>query len=87
LVDAHFRCCLIRSTLVDEFEIAFAKHGNYVAVALYFGGSKAYAIKQILQREPRIGKTWFPAGSILPNEESLDAAVSFANCSRKVDLL
>ena len=29
----------------------------------------------MLQREPRIGKTWFPDGSVAANEEPFDAAV------------
>jgi ADP-ribose pyrophosphatase YjhB (NUDIX family) len=29
----------------------------------------------VLQREPRSGKTWFPAGSVAANEEHVDAAV------------
>jgi ADP-ribose pyrophosphatase YjhB (NUDIX family) len=29
----------------------------------------------VLQREPRTGKTWFPAGSVTTNEEPVDAAV------------
>jgi ADP-ribose pyrophosphatase YjhB (NUDIX family) len=29
----------------------------------------------VLQREPRTGKTWFPVGSIIANEEHVDAAV------------
>jgi ADP-ribose pyrophosphatase YjhB (NUDIX family) len=29
----------------------------------------------VLQREPRTGKTWFPAGSAAPNEELVDAVV------------
>jgi ADP-ribose pyrophosphatase YjhB (NUDIX family) len=29
----------------------------------------------VLQREPRAGKTWFLAGSILHNEEHVDAAI------------
>jgi 8-oxo-dGTP pyrophosphatase MutT (NUDIX family) len=29
----------------------------------------------VLQREPRTGKTWFPAGSLVANEEHVDAAV------------
>ena len=32
-------------------------------------------MKLVLQREPRTGKTWFPADSVLPNEEHADAAV------------
>jgi hypothetical protein len=35
----------------------------------------AYGIKLVLQREPRIGKIWFLAGSILPNEAPVDVAV------------
>jgi 8-oxo-dGTP pyrophosphatase MutT (NUDIX family) len=49
--------------------------GNYVVVALYVGGSKSSNIKLASQREPRTGKTWFLAGSILPNEVHVDAAV------------
>jgi ADP-ribose pyrophosphatase YjhB (NUDIX family) len=30
----------------------------------------------VLQREPRTGKNWFPAGSITTNEEHVDVAVS-----------
>jgi hypothetical protein len=48
--------------------------GNYVVVVLHVGGSKASDIKLVLQREPRIGKTLFIVGSILPNEEFVDAA-------------
>jgi 8-oxo-dGTP pyrophosphatase MutT (NUDIX family) len=29
----------------------------------------------VLHREPRIGKTWFHAGSILPDEEPIDVVV------------
>jgi ADP-ribose pyrophosphatase YjhB (NUDIX family) len=29
----------------------------------------------VFQREPRSGKTWFPAGSVLPNEEPIDVAL------------
>jgi 8-oxo-dGTP pyrophosphatase MutT (NUDIX family) len=32
-------------------------------------------VKLVLQREPRTGKTWFPAGSVTANEEPVDAAV------------
>jgi 8-oxo-dGTP pyrophosphatase MutT (NUDIX family) len=32
-------------------------------------------VKLVLQREPRTGKTWFPAGSVLPNEEPADSVV------------
>jgi 8-oxo-dGTP pyrophosphatase MutT (NUDIX family) len=46
-----------------------------VVVVLHVGVSKASNIKLVLQREPRSGKTWFPAGSILPNEEHGDAAM------------
>jgi 8-oxo-dGTP pyrophosphatase MutT (NUDIX family) len=50
-------------------------HGHYVVVVPYVGGSKAPDIKLVLQREPRTSKTWFPAGSILPNEEPVDVVV------------
>jgi 8-oxo-dGTP pyrophosphatase MutT (NUDIX family) len=49
--------------------------GHYVMVVMHVGGSKASDIKLVLQREPRIGKTWFPSGSILPNEEHVNAAI------------
>jgi 8-oxo-dGTP pyrophosphatase MutT (NUDIX family) len=49
--------------------------GHYVVVVLHVGGSKASYIKLVLQREPRIGKAWFHAGSILPNEEHVDVVV------------
>jgi 8-oxo-dGTP pyrophosphatase MutT (NUDIX family) len=55
--------------------MAFVGPGNYVVVVLYVGGSRAFYIKLILQCEPRTDKTWFPAGSSLPNEEHVDAAV------------
>jgi hypothetical protein len=74
-VDAHFRGCLIRSTLIDVFEMASLGHGNYVVVALYVGGSKASDLNLVLWREPRTGRTWFSSGSILPNEEHVDGAV------------
>jgi 8-oxo-dGTP pyrophosphatase MutT (NUDIX family) len=48
---------------------------HYVVVVLHVGGSKASDIKLVLQLEPRYGKTWFLAGSILPNEEHVDADV------------
>jgi ADP-ribose pyrophosphatase YjhB (NUDIX family) len=41
----------------------------------HVGGTKLPDVKLVLQREPRSGKTWFPAGSILPNEEPVDATV------------
>jgi ADP-ribose pyrophosphatase YjhB (NUDIX family) len=49
--------------------------GNFVLVVLPVGGSKASDIKLVLKREPRNVKTWFLAGSFLPNEELVDAAV------------
>jgi 8-oxo-dGTP pyrophosphatase MutT (NUDIX family) len=48
--------------------------GNYVLIVVTIGGSKASYIK-LVPREPRTGKTWFPAGSVLPYEEHVDAAV------------
>jgi ADP-ribose pyrophosphatase YjhB (NUDIX family) len=44
-------------------------------VVLHVGGTKLSDIKLVLQREPRSGKTWFPAGSVTANEEHVDAAV------------
>jgi 8-oxo-dGTP pyrophosphatase MutT (NUDIX family) len=55
--------------------MASFEHGNYVVVVLPVGGSKASNIKFVIQCEPRTGKTRFLAGSILPNEEHVDAAV------------
>jgi hypothetical protein len=50
--------------------------GHYYVVGfLHVGGSKASDIKHVLQREPRTCKTWFLAGSILPNEEHVDAVI------------
>jgi hypothetical protein len=49
--------------------------GHHVVVVLHVGGSKSSYIKLVLQREPRIGKTWFLAGSILPSEEHIDVVV------------
>jgi hypothetical protein len=37
---------------------------RYAVVVLHVGGSKFADVKLVLQREPRSGKTWFPAGSI-----------------------
>jgi ADP-ribose pyrophosphatase YjhB (NUDIX family) len=48
---------------------------RYVVVVLHVGGSKLADIKLVSQREPGSGKTWFPAGSILHDEEHVDAAV------------
>jgi ADP-ribose pyrophosphatase YjhB (NUDIX family) len=44
-------------------------------VVLHVGGSKASDIKLVLHRELRNGKTRFPGGSILPNEEHVDVVV------------
>jgi 8-oxo-dGTP pyrophosphatase MutT (NUDIX family) len=49
--------------------------GRYVVLAIHVGGTKLSIIKLVLQREPRTGKTWFPAGSVAGNEELVDAAV------------
>jgi 8-oxo-dGTP pyrophosphatase MutT (NUDIX family) len=50
-------------------------HGHFVVVVIHVGGTKLSDVKLVLQREPRTGTTWFPAGSVLPNEEPVDAAV------------
>jgi hypothetical protein len=55
--------------------MAFVGPGHYVVVVLHVGGSKASDIKLVLHREPRNDKTWFLAGSILRNEEHVDAVV------------
>jgi 8-oxo-dGTP pyrophosphatase MutT (NUDIX family) len=49
--------------------------GHYVVLVIHIGGTKLSDVKLVLQREPRSGKTWFPACSILPNDEHVDAAV------------
>jgi 8-oxo-dGTP pyrophosphatase MutT (NUDIX family) len=49
--------------------------GHYVVLVIHVGGTKLLDLKPVLQREPRSGKTWFPVGSILPNEEPVDADV------------
>jgi hypothetical protein len=55
--------------------MAYVVSGHYVVVVLHVGGSKASDMKRVLQREPRASKSWFPAGSILHNEEPVDAVV------------
>jgi 8-oxo-dGTP pyrophosphatase MutT (NUDIX family) len=55
--------------------MAYVGPGHYVVLVIHVGGTKSLDLKLVLQREPRSGKTWFPAGSILPNEELVDAAV------------
>jgi 8-oxo-dGTP pyrophosphatase MutT (NUDIX family) len=49
--------------------------GHYVVLVIHVGGTKLSDVKLVLQREPSTGKTWFPAGLVLPNEERVDAAV------------
>jgi ADP-ribose pyrophosphatase YjhB (NUDIX family) len=48
---------------------------HYVVAVLHIGDSKASNIKLVLQREPRTRTTWISAGSILPNEEHVNAAI------------
>jgi ADP-ribose pyrophosphatase YjhB (NUDIX family) len=55
--------------------MAFVGPGRYVVVVLHVGGTKVADVKLVLQREPRCGRTWFPAGSVTTNEEPVDAAV------------
>jgi 8-oxo-dGTP pyrophosphatase MutT (NUDIX family) len=55
--------------------MAFVGPGRYVVVVLHVGGTKLSNVKLVLQREPRTGKTWVPAGSVAANEEHVDAAV------------
>ena len=49
--------------------------GHYVVLVIHVGGTKRSDLKLVFQREPRSGRTWFPAGSVLPNEEPVDAAI------------
>jgi ADP-ribose pyrophosphatase YjhB (NUDIX family) len=49
--------------------------GRFVVLVIHVGGTKLLNVKRVLQREPRTGKTWFPAGSITANEAPIDAAV------------
>jgi 8-oxo-dGTP pyrophosphatase MutT (NUDIX family) len=49
--------------------------GSCVVIILAVGGSKASGIELVLQREPRSSKTWFHDGSVLPDEEHIDAGV------------
>jgi 8-oxo-dGTP pyrophosphatase MutT (NUDIX family) len=55
--------------------MAFVGPGRCAVVVLHVGGTKLSDIKLVLQREPRTGKTWFPAGSVTANEEHVDAGV------------
>jgi hypothetical protein len=49
--------------------------GRYVVVVLHVSGSKLADCNVVLPREPRLGKTWFRACSILSNEEHVNAAI------------
>jgi hypothetical protein len=49
---------------------------NYIVVVLHVASSsKASDIKPVLQHKPRTTKALFLAGSILPNEDPIDASV------------
>jgi ADP-ribose pyrophosphatase YjhB (NUDIX family) len=54
--------------------MAFVGLGRYVVVVPHVGGTKFSDVKLVLRREPRSGKTWFHASSIIANEERVDAA-------------
>jgi hypothetical protein len=84
LVDARFRCRLIRLTLLDWLGMASIGPGRYVVVVLHVGGSKLTDIKLVLQREPSTGKTLFPVDSISSNEKHV--GVLFLSCMRKLAL-
>jgi 8-oxo-dGTP pyrophosphatase MutT (NUDIX family) len=71
LVDARFSLSLDSSSV----EMIIVGPCHYVVAVLHVGGSKAFDIKLVLQREPRSGKAWFPTGSILPNEAHVDVDV------------
>jgi ADP-ribose pyrophosphatase YjhB (NUDIX family) len=49
--------------------------GRYVVFVIHVGGTKLSNVKLVLQREPRTGKAWFPAGFVTANESHVDAAV------------
>jgi ADP-ribose pyrophosphatase YjhB (NUDIX family) len=49
--------------------------GSDDVVVLRVVGSKAPDIKLVEQREPRNGKIWFHAHSLMPNKAPVDAAV------------
>jgi 8-oxo-dGTP pyrophosphatase MutT (NUDIX family) len=49
--------------------------GNCVVILLIVEGSKASDMKLVLSQEPRTSKTWFPGGSVLPDEQLVDDAV------------
>jgi 8-oxo-dGTP pyrophosphatase MutT (NUDIX family) len=49
----------------DGFSWTWTLRGDTIHV----GGTKLSDVKLVLQREPRTGKSWFPAGSVLPSEE------------------
>jgi 8-oxo-dGTP pyrophosphatase MutT (NUDIX family) len=55
--------------------MAFVGPGRYVVVVINVGGTKFSNVNLVLQREPRTGTTWFPAGYVAANEEPVDAAV------------
>jgi 8-oxo-dGTP pyrophosphatase MutT (NUDIX family) len=56
--------------------MAYVGPGRYVVViVLHVGGTGLLDVKLVLQREPRTGKTWSPVGSIIVNEEHVEAAV------------
>jgi 8-oxo-dGTP pyrophosphatase MutT (NUDIX family) len=55
--------------------MALVGPGHYVVLVIHVGGTKLSDVKLVLQREPRTGKTWFSAGSVLPNEEHVDDVV------------
>jgi ADP-ribose pyrophosphatase YjhB (NUDIX family) len=62
--------------MIVRFDMASLGPGNYVLlVILHVGGSKVSYVNLVFKQEPRIRKTWIPTGSILPNEEHVDAAV------------
>jgi hypothetical protein len=59
--------------------MAFVGPCHYVVDVLHVGGSNTTDIKPVSQREPRTGKIWFSARSILPNEEHVDVVVRKLN--------
>jgi ADP-ribose pyrophosphatase YjhB (NUDIX family) len=61
--------------MVVLFDMAFVGPYNYALVVLRVGSPNASDMKIVLQREPKSDKAWFLVGTVLPDEEHVDAAV------------
>jgi hypothetical protein len=65
--------------------MACVGQGHYVVTLLHVGSPNGSSVKLVLQCEPRTGKIWFHAGSVLPNEEHVVA--DFRKRFEKIGLL